>query len=52
MSVSDFGKDILEIGFWIYVVELCRLDESVDGCGALTAGIGACEEIILTANGN
>ncbi len=39
MSVSDFGKDIFQIGFWIYVVELCRLDESVDSGGALAARI-------------
>jgi len=49
LVIGNAGEDVAQIGFGVEVVELGGFDEGVDGGGALTAGIGSCEEIVLAA---
>jgi hypothetical protein len=37
MPLGDLGQNIAEIGFRIQTIELCRLDEGVDGGSSLAA---------------
>jgi hypothetical protein len=46
MTLSDLGQRILEIGFRVHAVELCRLHNRVYGCCAIAAGIRTGEEIL------
>ena len=50
--IGDAGEDIAEVGFGIEAVELGGFDERVDRGGALAAGIGAGEQLILAAEGH
>src|SRR5436190_23461452 len=45
-------EDVGEPGPWIDVVELCGLDQRVDGRGAPAAFVGACEGPVVTADRN
>ena len=45
--ICDAFENIGQIGLRIDAAHLCRLDDGVDTSGALPAGIGAAEEIIL-----
>jgi len=48
----DAGEGVGEPGLGIDVVELCGLDEGVDGDGPVAAGIGAAEGPIPASDGN
>jgi hypothetical protein len=37
MPLGDLDQNLAEIDFWIQTIELCRLDESVDGGSSLAA---------------
>ena len=52
MTLGDLCQGIVEIGFRVDAVELCRLNEGVYGCRANTAGIRTGEEKILSPQGN
>jgi hypothetical protein len=41
MTIGDFGKNVSQIHFRVHLVELCGLDEGVDGGGALAACMAA-----------
>src|SRR3954451_11827583 len=43
------GEDVAQVGFRIEAVELCGLDQRVDGSGSLAAGVRAGEQIVLAA---
>ena len=45
--IRDAFENIGKIGLQIDAAQLCRFDDGVDTSGALSAGIGAAEEIIL-----
>ena len=47
MAIGNFGDGVSQIGFRIEAVELRRLDERVDRRGALAAGVGTGEEVVL-----
>jgi hypothetical protein len=47
--IGDAGKNVAQPHLWIKTVELRRLDQGVDGSGTLAAGIGAREQVILSA---
>src|SRR5215210_3500390 len=49
--ISDAGENVAQPHLGIKAVELGRLDEGVDGRGALAAGIGAGEQVVLAAEG-
>ena len=44
---GDAGQHVAQVGFGIEAVECCRLQDGVDGGGALAAGIGAGEQPVL-----
>ena len=46
---GDVGEDGAEIGFGSDAVQLAGFGERVDGGGAFTAGVGACEESVFSA---
>ena len=52
MTLGDLCQRIVEIGFRVDAVELCRLNEGVYGCRANTAGIRTGEEEILSPQSN
>ena len=45
--IGDASENIGKIGLRIDAAHLCRLDDGVDTSGALSAGIGATEEIVF-----
>src|ERR1700726_4083911 len=45
--IRDASENIGQIGLRIDAAHLCRFDDGVDTSGALSAGIGATEEIIF-----
>ena len=45
--IRDASENIGQIGVRIDAAHLCRFDDGVDTSGALSAGIGATEEIIF-----
>ena len=47
--IGDPCEDIAQIGFWVETVQLGRADQAVNRCGPLTAGIRACEKVILAS---
>jgi hypothetical protein len=47
--IRDASENIGQIGLWIDAAHLRGFDDGVDTSGALSAGIGATEEIILAA---
>ena len=47
--VGDAGQHIAEIGFGIETVQFGGADQAVDRGGALAAGIGAGEQVVLAA---
>ena len=47
--VVDAVKDVCEPGLGIDAVELCGLDQGVDGRSTLPAGVRACEQPVLAA---
>ena len=49
--VGDAGEHVAQVGFGVEAVELGGLDERVDRGGTLAAGVGAGEELILSAEG-
>jgi hypothetical protein len=49
--VGDAAEEIAQIGLGIEAVQLGGLDEGVDSRGPFAAGIGACEHVILAAEG-
>jgi hypothetical protein len=52
MAFGNFSENISEIIFGVHVVLFCCLDEGVDGGGAVTACVGAGEELIFAAYGD
>jgi len=49
MTLCDPFENVAEIGFRVEAVELRRLHDRVDRCGALTAGVGTSEEVVLAS---
>jgi hypothetical protein len=45
--ISDFCKNIDQVGLRIDAIHLAGLGDGVDTCGASAAGVGATEEIVL-----
>src|ERR1700694_5400121 len=52
MAFGDLCQRILEIGFRVHTVELCRLNDGVYDCCAITACIRTREEKILAPQSN
>src|SRR5215831_16890332 len=52
MTLGDLCQRILEIGFRVHTVELCRLNNGVYGRCAITTGIRTGEEKILAPQSN
>jgi hypothetical protein len=50
--IGDAAEHLAQVGFGIEAVELDAFNKGVDRGGALAAGIGAGEQIILPAEGN
>ena len=51
-QIGDAGEHGSEIVLRVDSVELGRTDERVDGSGALAAGVGSGEKIVLAAQGD
>src|SRR3546814_13609246 len=49
---ADAGDDIGEVGLRVEAIEPGRLNQRVDGGGALSAGIGAGKEVVLASEGD
>lgn len=41
---------VLQIGVGVVAIELCRLDQARNRCGALASQQGACEQLVLPAS--
>ena len=52
MSVGHAVKDVLEVGVGLTIVELGCGDQRADGGPAAGAAVGACEQVILSAQGD
>jgi hypothetical protein len=50
--VCDAGNGVSQRSLWIDTVELCGLDQAVDGGSTLAAFIGASEQLVLAAEGD
>src|ERR1039458_9955930 len=48
--LGNAREHVAQIGFGIESVELGRADEAVDGGGALAAGVGSGEEVVLATD--
>jgi hypothetical protein len=49
--IGDAGEHVAEPGFRVEAVELGGFDQGVEGRSAITAGVGAGEEVVLPAEG-
>lgn len=45
--VGDARQDRAQVRLRIKAVEFGRADQTVDGCGALSTGVGASKQIVL-----
>ena len=52
MTFGNLRQSVAQVCLWVDAVELRGVDEGVDGCGPVTAGVRTCEEIILPAHGD